>query len=95
MLLSLLLLALPLRAPAAEVLESATPDFGSVSVSFTGATLTLTFGADVLASLPLGVGRTALTLLADPVELPQARSHPASWCRGCTPRAYRRCQCAR
>lgn len=80
----LLVVVLPLRAQAAEVLESATPDFGNVSVSYTGAALTLTFGANVLASLPLGVGRTALTLLADPVDLPQARTHPhrrivASW----------------
>jgi hypothetical protein len=75
-LLLLLLVVLPLRAQAAEVLESATPDFGNVSVRFTGAALTLTFGANVLASLPLGVGRTALTLLADPVDLPQARTHP-------------------
>ena len=74
-----LLLLLPLCAalePAAELRENHTPDFGHVNASWArasngSAALTLTFGAEMLGTLPQGMGRTALTLLADPIELPQ------------------------
>jgi hypothetical protein len=72
--------ALAAAAFAADERSNATPDFGVVNVTWTpgssgdeGATLVLTMDAAVLGSLPLGVGRTQLTLLADSVELPQAR----------------------
>ena len=93
----LLLLLLALRAvpaPASEAVESKTPDFGVVNATFApaadgGATLALTFGADVLGTLPLGVGRTALTLLADAVELPQARFPSPSRIAAASPRPLR------
>jgi len=74
----LLLLLLPLCVapePAAELSENKTPDVGDINTTWTPEALTLTFGASVLGTLPLGIGRTALTLLSEPLVLPQARAN--------------------
>ena len=62
-------------APADDVVAAAR---NTTAASCGGATLSLSFGASVLGTLPLGVGRTQLTLLSDVVPLPEVRAPPAA-----------------
>ena len=86
-LLPLCALALTRAAALQETRVNLTPDFGAVNVTWAPrsddnattaasaqSTLALTMAASTLGTLPLGVGRTQLTLLADTVDIPQARA---------------------
>jgi hypothetical protein len=87
-LLPLCALALTRAATLPETRVNLTPDFGAVNVTWmpprsddiattaasAQSTLALTMAASTLGTLPLGVGRTQLTLLADAVDISQARA---------------------
>ena len=65
-----------------SVVLNDSPDLGCIRTAYDpqAGTLSLSFGADILASLPLNVGRTELTVLKDPVNVR---------CEGLLPRCLR------
>jgi hypothetical protein len=69
---------------ADEVVTTRTPNYGVVNASWVvegnatpTATLALTMASSALGSLPLGVGRTQLTAVADVLQLPSSARAPA------------------
>jgi hypothetical protein len=106
-LLPLCALALTRAATLPETRVNPTPDFGAVNVTWAPrsddnattassaqqSTLALTMAASTLGTLPLGVGRTQMTLLADAVDIPQARAR--GWLPAHAGRDARALSCAR